>query len=940
MSKTLVIILSETRASELTFNNFKQNVLDELSADLCVCIGVKPNYDYENPFYQTAKYRFLYEEPDDFGSAFEEAYQEFLSTNPGLYEKIPDANALYGKIATVDTINPNIVSYGSLQEQDIVPLLTGENDAIVHHTSEFEDKEWKNKTFGIKCSDNIVPQKNVVTYCKRLHWRNLLKIKNQFLGGIKDETNEHPGSAGILIFFRWFLLKKLKEYQLLDKYERFIITRSDYMYQLPHPKVEKMNSSYIWIPDEEHYSGYTDRHVILSPTNIESYLNILTNFFKYTNRYMMLMKSDMEWNLEKVILFNLGQNNVTSLVREFPYVMYTVRNINGLTRWEKGIYNEDFGYYIKYIREYYKSCNYKNQFIDSGKSLDEFYNHLYIDNIAFGTGYLNYDETYKNVLYALKNGYRIIDTAESYHNEEAVGKAIIDSGIPRHQITIISKYLGGQNYGNPGDVLLHLNESLRRLNTSYIDIYLLHLNYPCIFNGEWVPIYDNPDKNYKCRIGAWLQMIELKKNKYVNKIGVSNWNIHNLEELKINNLLLPDVIENEWLPEFNDKELYTYCIHHNIQIYNYGLFSRSNTNYHNIHEHKHRLLLGWCIHKKMIPIIRSNNFEHIIFNLKNSYNNIIELSMIQKLDSLPCMDKGHCLTKLHHIQPLTIWKPFIVKDKSFNPSLCNSLLNGEISCIIKHNVLSTNQCDEILKSINHYFINNIPHNTDIPFRNNEIGITIDNDIWRDRPDLYWEACKKTNMFFESLFFNNLNPLDIFIEEITNLLGPIKRMSSHDISCPKGVFRVLTHHINEGFPYHTDGFNYGEYINSITNINRKLYPEVMNCNTNSIFAAILILNTNKESKNEIDLYNSLVDDLDGHDVGMYSHWFGTKYNCDKLYKVLKSKPYFSPILNKGDLYIFSASRIHRLNNFIKNQQENRVILGTFLCVNNEDIILYQ
>ena len=74
MASTLVIILSETRASELTFDNFKKNVIDELNADLCVCIGVKPDYDYENPYYKLAKFRFLYDEPDDYGDAFDYAY--------------------------------------------------------------------------------------------------------------------------------------------------------------------------------------------------------------------------------------------------------------------------------------------------------------------------------------------------------------------------------------------------------------------------------------------------------------------------------------------------------------------------------------------------------------------------------------------------------------------------------------------------------------------------------------------------------------------------------------------------------------------------------------------------------------------------------------------------------------------------------------------------
>ena len=66
-TKTLVIILSETRASELTFDNFKKNVIDELKADLCLCIGVKDNYDYNNPFYKLAKYKFTYIESEDFG---------------------------------------------------------------------------------------------------------------------------------------------------------------------------------------------------------------------------------------------------------------------------------------------------------------------------------------------------------------------------------------------------------------------------------------------------------------------------------------------------------------------------------------------------------------------------------------------------------------------------------------------------------------------------------------------------------------------------------------------------------------------------------------------------------------------------------------------------------------------------------------------------------
>jgi hypothetical protein len=373
MSKTLIIILSETRASELTFNNFKKNVIDELNGDLCVCIGIKPNYDYNNPFYQLAKYKFLYNEPNDFGDAFEYAYNIISQIKPK-YERLNNVNALYGKLKTPQTSSDNITYYGNNKN-----IINFNDEEVIVHTKDFSDDLWKNQVYGIKKSDNnLVSQENVITYKKHLHWREFLKVKDQFLGGIKDSKEEHPGSAGILIFFRWFLLKNLIENDLINKYDRFIITRSDYIYKLPHPKIEQMNENYIWIPDSEYYGGYTDRHVILSKNNIESYLNILNNLVLRSNNYFMKMKTRSNWNLEQLIKFHLEQNNVLHLVKEFPYIMYAVRNINGLTRWEKGIFSNELGYYIKYQSEYDKSSYYKDKFEKSGLTIDEFYKNIFI----------------------------------------------------------------------------------------------------------------------------------------------------------------------------------------------------------------------------------------------------------------------------------------------------------------------------------------------------------------------------------------------------------------------------------------------------------------------------------------------------------------------------------------------------------------------------------
>ena len=373
MTKTLVIVLSETRAHELTFNNFKHNVIDTLGADLCLCIGVTPDYNYDNPFYKLAKYKFLYNEPDDYGSAFDEAYN-ILSKDRPKYEKLENVNALYGKLPSPQQSTQNIKYYGSYDEA--INLNDFNDDEIVMHTKKFPDNKWKNQMYGINevnLNNDYVNQQHVITYKKPLHWRKILKIKNQFMGGVKDDTDQHPGSAGILIFFRWFLLKTLIDNDLINQYDRFIITRSDFIFQLPHPNMEYMNDKCIWIPDCEHYGGYTDRHAVLSKNNIIPYLNIFNNFVFKSNDYFIKMRTHSEWNLEKIIKFNLHQNNVAHLVKEFPYVMYAVRNIGGTTRWSQGEYSNALGYYIKYQTEYDKSSNYKIQFIKSRLIIDEFY---------------------------------------------------------------------------------------------------------------------------------------------------------------------------------------------------------------------------------------------------------------------------------------------------------------------------------------------------------------------------------------------------------------------------------------------------------------------------------------------------------------------------------------------------------------------------------------
>jgi hypothetical protein len=289
--KTLVIILAQTRAHELTYESFERHLLNPLKADLCVCISVDKNYDYTNKFYTNAKYKFLLHEPEDFGPLFEYAYEK-----------------------------------------------------------------------SIKYIENPI------------YWRDYLRIKDQFMGGVKDPSNEHPGSAGILIFFRWFLQKSLIENNLLEHYDRFVITRSDFIYTMDHAPLEFLDEKCIWIPDCADWGGYTDRHVVLSKHNIFSYLNIFESLIDPRKNYYKKMKKYKHWNLERLIKFHLDNGPI--VVKRFPYVMYAVREKGGSTRWSKGTFNEKLGYYIKYGDEFKRSHEYKSKFMESKQEIYIFYKNI------------------------------------------------------------------------------------------------------------------------------------------------------------------------------------------------------------------------------------------------------------------------------------------------------------------------------------------------------------------------------------------------------------------------------------------------------------------------------------------------------------------------------------------------------------------------------------
>jgi hypothetical protein len=181
-------------------------------------------------------------------------------------------------------------------------------------------------------------------------------------------------STYIHVFMLWFLQQKIKENDLLNKYDRFIITRSDFFYSLPFPKMDILNPNNIWIPNGEDYGGLCDRTVVLSKSNIIQYINILDNIYNKSNDYYLKISNlNHTFNMEKILKFNLEQNDVLKLVKRFPYIMYCIRGHKDKTRWMGGTLNNELGYFIKYYSEYNEAIKYKKLLDTYNGNIDDFY---------------------------------------------------------------------------------------------------------------------------------------------------------------------------------------------------------------------------------------------------------------------------------------------------------------------------------------------------------------------------------------------------------------------------------------------------------------------------------------------------------------------------------------------------------------------------------------
>jgi diketogulonate reductase-like aldo/keto reductase len=201
-----------------------------------------------------------------------------------------------------------------------------------------------------------------------------------------------------------------------------------------------------------------------------------------------------------------------------------------------------------------------------------------IPAVGLGTWQSKPNEVERAVEHALKVGYRHIDAAAIYGNEQEVGRGIKNSGVPREEIFLTSK-LWNSNH-RPENVEPALDKTLSDLHTSYLDLYLIH--WPVHFaHGSNFPrdpktgrvILDTSIKNFA---GTWAKLEELVAKKKIRSIGVSNFTIPLLDELLTTAKIVPAVNQIEAHPELQQIALVRYHKRKGIELTAYSPLGNNN----------------------------------------------------------------------------------------------------------------------------------------------------------------------------------------------------------------------------------------------------------------------------------------------------------------------------------------------------------------------------
>jgi diketogulonate reductase-like aldo/keto reductase len=230
-------------------------------------------------------------------------------------------------------------------------------------------------------------------------------------------------------------------------------------------------------------------------------------------------------------------------------------------------------------------------------------------------------ETRAAVRAALAAGYRHIDTARIYGNESDVGEAIAESGIPREEIFITTKLWNSDHGYEPA--LRACRESLGRLGLSYVDLYLIHWPVP------------------ELRKESWRALLKLQEEGLCRAVGVSNYMIRHLEELRSISPVLPAANQVEISPFGARSELVAYCRGLGIAVEAYSPLTKGKRIGHpalvamadKYGRTPAQILIRWALQHDLVVLPKSSRPERIRENAM-VFDFAITLEDMRALDGL------------------------------------------------------------------------------------------------------------------------------------------------------------------------------------------------------------------------------------------------------------------------------------------------------------------
>ncbi len=240
-----------------------------------------------------------------------------------------------------------------------------------------------------------------------------------------------------------------------------------------------------------------------------------------------------------------------------------------------------------------------------------------VPQIGLGT----YDLKEESILNGLEAGYRLLDTAWQYKNEQEVGKAVKKSGIKREEIFITTKIW--TDFVRSGGIENALYESLNNLEMDYVDLLLIH----------W------PATGYE---SAWEKMIALREKGLVKNVGVSNFTSQMIENIAKSGIL-PVINQIESHPYFRNDEIISFCKGKGIMpqawcplggsysdLKNDALFEELSEKYS---KSPAQIILRWHIQRDMLIIPRTKNKERLKDNM-NIFDFELSNEDVEKINSL------------------------------------------------------------------------------------------------------------------------------------------------------------------------------------------------------------------------------------------------------------------------------------------------------------------